>query len=178
MILFTDRLVLREFEESDLPVIREFDSDPEVFRYQRYGPNTQEQSREWLNRAIARKQEQPRLHFHFAIVLRRENHLIGHCRISISDVENRQGFIGYDLNRDYWNQGYATEATQRVIDFGFKVLGLHRIFANCSSENRASTRVLEKCGMRLEAYLREHRFVKCKWRNDLTYAVLEGEWKV
>jgi RimJ/RimL family protein N-acetyltransferase len=54
-------------------------------------------------------------------------------------------------------------------------VGLHRIFATCDSENRASARVLEKAGMQLEGRKRSHLFVKGRWRDSLLYAILEED---
>jgi [ribosomal protein S5]-alanine N-acetyltransferase len=49
--------------------------------------------------------------------------------------------------------GYATEATRRLLAFGFNELGLHKIFATCDPENRASVAVLPKNGMDQEGVL-------------------------
>lgn len=176
MLLRTPRLILREFEETDLPAVHEFGSDPEVYRYQRFGPRTLEQSREYVLRAIARSREQPRRHYEAVVILKAEQRVIGACRLTVSDGENRQGDIGYDLNRGQWGKGLGTEAAWRLVSFGFDELKLHRICATCHVLNKASARVLEKCGMALEGRLREHIFSKGVWRDDLQYSILEQEW--
>ena len=84
---------------------------------------------------------------------------------------------GYCLNRDYWGHGYATEAAQAVISFGFEQLGLHRIFAICDPCNVASWRVLARAGMRREGHLLEDRWQKGQWRDSYLYAILEREWE-
>lgn len=177
MMLETGRLIMREFEADDWSAVYELESDPEVRRYQRADPMSEEQSKEYVARAITRWSEQPRRDYCLAIVLKTWDQFIGVCRVRISDFESRQGLIGYDVHRGYWNRGYATEAARRVIAFGFSELSLHRISAQCNAENRASARVLEKCWMRLEAHFREHLFVKGEWRDDLQYAILEEEWR-
>lgn len=168
---------MRELEADDWNAVYELESNPEIRRYQRGDPMSEEQSKECVARAIARRSEQPRRDYWLAIILKTEDKLIGVCRVSISDFESLQGFIGYDVYRGYWNHGYATEAAKMVIAFGFSELSLHRISAQCNAENTASARVLEKCGMRLEGHFREHLFVKGKWRDDLEYAILEEEWR-
>ena len=55
-------------------------------------------------------------------------------------------------------------------------LGLHRIFATCDTGNEASSRVLEKTGMRREAHFRQDNMIRGKWRDSYLYAVLEDEW--
>jgi len=98
------------------------------------------------------------------------NKLIGGCEIVISNPINRQGYIGYRLNRNFWSQGYTIEAAKALLKFGFEKLNLHRIFAICDSANTSSMRVLEKISMRLEGHLKEHKFVKAKWRDSLIHA--------
>ena len=55
--------------------------------------------------------------------------------------------VGFRLLPRYWSQGLATEACKASLAFGFDVLALPRIVALVLTENAASIRVLEKCGM-------------------------------
>jgi [ribosomal protein S5]-alanine N-acetyltransferase len=68
--------------------------------------------------------------------------------------------------------GYATEATCRLLAFGFDELGLHKISATCDPENRASVAVLTKCGMHQEGVLRDHAYVRGEWRDRLLLSVI------
>jgi ribosomal-protein-alanine N-acetyltransferase len=86
------------------------------------------------------------------------------------------GEILYLLNRQYWGHGYATEAVRAVLGFGFRELGLHRVYATCRPANVASSRVMEKVGMQREGHLRRHRWMKGAWHDSLLYAILEDEW--
>jgi RimJ/RimL family protein N-acetyltransferase len=63
-----------------------------------------------------------------------------------------------------------------MVEFGFRELGLHRMWADCDPDNVGSWRVLEKIGMRREGHLRENALVKGAWVDSLIYAVLEREW--
>ena len=177
VIIQTKRLVLRDFNEDDWEAVHEYASDPEVVRYMEWGPNTEEETRNFIKRAISHQNEKPRRNFTLAIVLKSEGKLIGGCGIVVSDPENRQGYIGYCLNRNFWGRGYATEVAEALVKFGFERLNLHRIFATCDPKNLASARVLEKVGMKLEGHLREHKLAKGKWKDSLLYAILDYEWK-
>ena len=95
----------------------------------------------------------------------------------MSNPDNPEGWIGYSLNRKFWGQGYATEAAEALVKFGFGQLNLHRIFATCDPFNVASARVLEKAGMQREGHFRQHKWVKGKWRDSLLYAILDCEWR-
>jgi ribosomal-protein-alanine N-acetyltransferase len=174
--LTTDRLVLRDFRMSDLQSMHRYASDPEVVRFMEWGPNTVDESRDFLRMTIRLQKDNPRRHFDLAIVINPDDHLIGGCGIYITSPHNREAFIGYCLRRDSWGRGYATETAGRLLSFGFAQLKLHRIFATCDPLNLASARVLEKSGMQFEGRLRENKLIGNRWRDSLLYAVLEQEW--
>jgi [ribosomal protein S5]-alanine N-acetyltransferase len=54
---------------------------------------------------------------------------------------------GYTLNRQFWGQGYMPEAMRAVLIYEFTTLGTSRIIAKCDTQNTASARVMQKCGM-------------------------------
>jgi RimJ/RimL family protein N-acetyltransferase len=110
--------------------------------------------------------------------LKEQTTLIGGCGIGVSDPRHREGFIGYILNKSFWGQGYATELSQALLAFGFEKLGLHRIYATCDIDNKASAHVMEKIGMQREGLLREYRMQGKNWRDQFIYATLHREWKL
>ncbi len=91
--------------------------------------------------------------------------------------EAREGDMGYELDPKHWGNGYATEAAQAVLDFGFSHMNLRRISAWCIAENTASAHVLEKIGMKLEKRMRDHQYFKGRWWDTLSYAILYEEWQ-
>jgi [ribosomal protein S5]-alanine N-acetyltransferase len=60
-------------------------------------------------------------------------------------------------------KGIATDVAKLLIDFGFKELNLHRIYATCDSRNIGSSKVLEKIGMIKEGRIHEDMLVKDDW---------------
>lgn len=172
----TRRLMLRDFEKGDWKSVHDYASDPEVVRYVDFGPNSDEESRIFTQKALDQQNEKPRKNFTLAIVLRAQNALIGGCGIYVSNPDNREGYVGYVLNRNFWGQGYATKTAQALLEFGFDKLRLHRIFATCDAENVASAHVLQKIGMQQEDHFRENGLVKGRWRDSLLYAILDHEW--
>ena len=77
MPMETERLLLRDFFEEDWRAVHEYGSDPEVIRYLPWGPNTEEDSRDFIRRSIAIQNESPRRRFEMGIVLKEEDRLIG-----------------------------------------------------------------------------------------------------
>lgn len=89
----------------------------------------------------------------------------------------REGGLGYFLNKKYWNNGYITEGTQRIIDFGFGELEMHRISAGCIAENVASEKVMKKCGMTKESESRKVSMRWNTWMDRVGYAILQEDWQ-
>jgi RimJ/RimL family protein N-acetyltransferase len=177
MILITDRLLLREFQKDDWRAVLAYQSDPQFYRYYPWKRRTEEDARRFVRSFIEWSREEPRKVFHLAIVLSSEERFIGNCGVRIVSLEGREAEFGCELSPLYWRQGYATEAANAVLAFGFDNLGLHRIWAQCIAENTAIIRVLERIGMREEGFLREHKWMKDRFWDTRMYAILDYEWK-
>ena len=175
VLLTTPRLILREYNQDDLPALYELDGDPETVRYVSYGPWTLEECRRDLEWHIEQQVVVPRSSYSLAVCLRAQERLIGWCALAVTSHKHHEAELGYALNRQYWGQGYIPEAARALLTFGFTTLGLHRVFATCHPENQASERVLQKLGMRKEGYLRENKWSKGAWRDSLLYALLAQE---
>jgi len=84
--------------------------------------------------------------------------------------------LGWLIRRQFWGNGYATEAAREMLRLGFEQLDLHRIAGRLEARNSASAAVLERLGMQLEGHLRENEWVKGEWQSELVYAMLATEW--
>lgn len=91
----------------------------------------------------------------WAIVLQQTQIVIGAIGLSIN-AANAHAELGYWIGKPYWGKGYASEAAQAIINFGFQTLMLHRIYATCLKHNCASARVLQKLGMTHEGSQKQH----------------------
>ncbi len=140
MELLTERLRIREIELEDLDAVNAYASDPEVVRYLPFGPNTVDETKEFIRRAIAQRQAKPRYAYEMVLTLRNDGRLIGGVGLRGRDPQGdqgqtsvpdrwpdwgwpawyatRQGDIGYILTRDLWGQGYVTEAGKAMLAFG------------------------------------------------------------
>src|SRR4030095_14720234 len=103
---------------------------------------------------------------------------IGNCGVRVDKINDVEANIGYELDPQYWNHGYATEAAHTVVDFGFSHCGVQRIWASLVADNVASAHVLGKLGMKLEGRLREKAYFKDRWWDALIYAILVDEWEM
>ncbi len=172
--LETPRLRLHEFTRDYFASVHEYAIDEEVYRFQHWGPNSEAETRNFLDLVIAEQGKSPRTNYELAVSLKSGRH-IGGARLGIQSAANKIADLGYTLRRDEWGKGYGTEVARALIEFGFRKLSLHRIWATTDPENTASRRVLEKCGMRPEGVLRENLLVRGRWRDSLLYSVLEHE---
>ena len=82
----------------------------------------------------------------WACVLKETGAVIGFCGLKYLPDLNEVD-VGFRFLPEYWGQGIATETCSACIAFGFDVLKLDRILGLVLAENKASIRVLEKCGM-------------------------------
>lgn len=174
--LTTERLVLREFRESDLDDVQAYSSRPEVCRFMTWGPNTPADTQAFMARNLAAQAQWPREGVNLAIEQRSDGRVIGSIRLTVSDRANGSGDFGYTLHSGSWRRGYATEASRALIEVGFRTLGLHRLWADCDPENVGSWGVMEKLGMRREAHHRHNKLIKGEWRDSYLYAILVDEW--
>ncbi len=168
------RLILREFETDDFEAVHSYAIDLEVVRYMPWGPNTEDETRAFLERAQSYATAEPRTGYELAVIETSADRLIGGIGLHATD---QQATLGYCFARPAWGQGFATEASRLILGFGFKTLGVHRIWAGCDSENAASARVLEKVGMRREGYFKHDCQIRGVWRDTILFAILSDEWE-
>jgi [ribosomal protein S5]-alanine N-acetyltransferase len=150
-IIETDRLVLRRPLAGDAAtVFARYGSDPAVTRFLGW-PTHQSlaDARKFL--AFCRAEWAQRGVGPYLIHAREDGELLGSVALGMESP--RQATVGYLLARDAWGQGYATEALSAIRDLASRI-GVHRLYAMCHVDNRASGRVMEKCGFRREGILR------------------------
>ncbi len=142
-----------------------------------WGPNTEQDTKDFLERAQRAARADPRLGYELAVVTKEDGRLIGAIGLHVAPDEC-QAMLGYCYRPDAWGQGYATEAAETLVRFGFDVLMLNRIWAGCDPDNAGSIRVVEKVGMKLEGRHRDNVRIRGQFRDTLMYGLLEREWRL
>ena len=173
MIVTTDRLILRDFIESDWHRIHEYRSDE---RYRQYYPEEQEASLKFVRTVMGWSSENPRRKFQLALLRASDNLLIGNCGVRTTSEEDREAEFGCELDPRFWRQGYASEAGRAILNHAFGSLGMHRVWSRTIAENESAAKVAQRLGMRLEGCLRQSTFMKGRWWDRHVYAILEHEW--
>ncbi|MFH5184026.1 GNAT family N-acetyltransferase [Paenibacillus sp. TAB 01] len=145
--LETARLILRLFEPSDAKMVQSLAGNEEVASTTLSIPHPYPDgaAEAWIERI--RNAFQTGDIYSFAIVNKVDKMVIGCVSLRVSKIEN-QAELAYWVGRHFWGQGYATEAAQRVVKFGFEELALKCINAAAMLRNPASYKVMQKIGMK------------------------------
>jgi ribosomal-protein-alanine N-acetyltransferase len=149
MELTGERILLREFEESDVGGLFAVHSDPRVLRY--YAPEVgmPEHARMLVEMFIRWANENPRQNFQFAIIDLETNGLLGSCGIRRKGCPSDQAEFGIGIDADWWGRGIAQEAARIILRFGFSQLNLDQVHGVAVSENEAVAKFVRRLGFSL-----------------------------
>lgn len=159
----------------DLPAYASLLAHPSSRQFSSEEDTRPEKAEELLRLFIAWSEERPRLRHQLAVVLPSQD-VIGSVGIRVVSMLECQGSFGCELDPRHWGRGYAREAARAMIGYGFRELGLHRIYAETLEENAAAIGLAEGLGMQREGTLRENRRFKGRWWNTTILSVLKSEW--
>ncbi len=174
--IFTDRLILRKYTLEDAQdVYSNWASDDEVVQYLTWKKHADiDETRRIIKMWMTNYKN---LDFYqWSIELKETSENIGSISVNSIDEKIEAGEIGYALSKKYWNCGIMTEALIGVLKFLFEEVKLNRIEVRHSTENPASGRVAEKCGMKYEGTLRQANFSNFGITDTKVYLMLRKEW--
>ncbi|GAB3267215.1 GNAT family N-acetyltransferase [Kineosporia babensis] len=171
----TERLILRDITAADVDAVQVYASDPAVTRFMVWGPNTPTDSWNFVKEQLEAQAADDRRVFNKMVVRADNGLLIGAIELRLLNRLHQRAEFGYVYRSDQWGQGFATEAAQALVAFGFEELGLQRIEATCDPENQASANVLRKTGLTLEGRMRNHMKIRGRWRDSLLFARLRDD---
>jgi len=174
-LLTTARLQLRGINKTDSDDLYAIYSDLKTLEYWGQDP-VQSPAAAWKKIKENMKWVEGGTAILWGIALRDNNRLIGTCTIFKINQQNRNGEIGYILNRNHWGKGLMTEAIRSVVDYAFNDLNFHRLEADTDPKNAASLALLEKLGFQQEGYFRERWFVHGKWHDSVMLGLLRSEY--
>ena len=150
--LGTPRLILAPVRRSDAPDLERLFHDRRVNRFLP-PPRRRESGAESVRRA--QRHARLGLAIRFTVRARSDGRFVGQVTVFGVNPDDRRAEVGYAFAAAEWGQGYAPEATARVIEWAFTSLGLHRLDAVVVAGNERSIRVLRRLGFRREGVRRE-----------------------
>ena len=174
--LKTQRLNLRPISEKDIENIHKLHSLPETDRFNTLGiPKDLNETKIVVEKWISENNLENNKSYTFAIELIEGKEFIGLIGINLGKEKYKNAEVWFKFDCAFWNKGFATESLNKILDFGFETLQLHRIEAGCAIENIGSISVLEKVGMFREAYTRKLLPLKSGWSDNYGYAILSTD---
>lgn len=176
-MIYGERIRFRAPERKDIPTFTSWFNDPEV----RHGltvylPMSLASEEKWFENMLSRPQEEQPL------VIETKNGdewvTIGNLGLASIDKIARATEFGIVIgNKEYWNQGYGTEALQLLLKHCFETLNLNRVMLRVYQDNPRAIRVYEKVGFKHEGAWRQARFHNGKYYDILFMGILKEEWE-
>jgi ribosomal-protein-alanine N-acetyltransferase len=173
--LHTPRLLLRPLAMDDAAQIQALASDPAIAATTSTLPHPYhlEHAQGWIEGIAPAFAEGKRM----SLAITCEGAIVGVMSLAGISRTHRRAALGYWIGVPFWGRGYATEAAQAILAYGFAELGLHRIYGECYRHNPASERVLQKLGMRFEGCQRGAMKKGDAFIDILLYALLEPDFR-
>ncbi len=164
----TNRLLLGKLTFKDIPKIVEYAGNEKVAETTLNIPHPYDEKDAifWIN--SANKGLETKTQFTFGIRTKADDIFIGGIGLKLH-TRLQRAELGYWIAEPFWNKGYASEAVEGVLKFGFTEINLNKIFATHLVENPASGKVMKKNGMVKEGDLFrglvQYRMTKNEYEN-------------
>lgn len=143
----TERLILRDVREDDIPTLVKHWTEPEAKQHILSYQTDEDYNKEDLERAIGWAKVPEREFYKLTVALKNDLIIIGTCILSFVKRESYSTQIGWHYSHQFRGNGYATESARAMLHLGFKLKNVASIHGDCFTENKASIRVFEKLGM-------------------------------
>lgn len=156
MILETERLILREMAQADFSDLCIILQDDDVM-YAYEGAFNNDEVQRWLDNQIKRYKE---CGFGlWAVVLKETDKLIGQCGLTMQDYnDNTVMEVGYLFQKEYWHQGYASEAAIACKQYAFNKLNVMELYSIIRDTNIPSQNVATRNGMTCkDSFIKHYR---------------------
>lgn len=174
--IITLRLYLREIVRDDADDVYLLRSDADVQRYNSRPMRSVIEAQALIStmqhwyRSVQAVQ--------WGITIGDDNRVVGICGLHDWKPNHQRAMIGYDLAREHWGQGFASEAIREVLQLGFEQLSLHQIQAETIVENVRSVRLLERLGFTREGVRREHSLEDDgEYHGTAMYGLLRADYR-
>ncbi|MFD2045429.1 GNAT family N-acetyltransferase [Ornithinibacillus salinisoli] len=111
------------------------------------------------------------------ICLQKNDQPIGEMAMLDINHINRNAIVRISIfEKDYWGNGYGTEALSLLIEFGFEIYNLHRIGLDVFSFNKRGIKAYEKLGFKQEGIIRDELFYNGQYHDSILMGVLKDEF--
>ncbi len=178
--LETDRLILRDYKESDLDAYFRLKSDDTTMYYlQDIRSNSYEDAREEFEDVLEDQKKLDRKYYFLHMELKKTHEQVGSIGYTVIDDTpvGKIVHLGYFTFQQYWGNGYVSEALEKLLEYAFTENNVYRVTTGCLAENKASERVMQKNGLIKEAEHLDYEWHDGKMKTRLEYRLLRKEWE-
>jgi [ribosomal protein S5]-alanine N-acetyltransferase len=176
--LSTPSLIIRDVRASDAAAFHAYMQHEDYWRdLPMDSPSTASVAR-MVDRWLEDQTKQPRSSFVMAATDKVTGKVVGEAIFHIRSQRWQQGEIGWGISSNRAGHGLGTEIGHAMLRLAFGKFHLHRVYAQCRVENRASRRIMEKLGMREEGILRENVLARGTWWSSVQCSILTSEYVV
>lgn len=178
--MVTERLIIREYENTDFDAYFRLKSDPETMYYlQDIQLHSQREALEDFENVLADRKSDHRKFYFFHVELKDTHEQVGSIGYTVVDRTPVGKIVhaGYFTYPKFWNKGYVSEALNRVLQYAFTENDVYRVTTGCLAENIGSEKVMIKCGLIKEAEHLDWEWHDGKMKTRLEYRILKQEWE-
>jgi [ribosomal protein S5]-alanine N-acetyltransferase len=111
----------------------------------------------------------------WGITLKDSGKIIGSCGFLNMKTKHHRAEVGFELSKDHWGKGIASESLKAIVKYGFQHLQLERIEALIEPDNLHSQKLVERQGFQREGLLRHYEFTCGKFDDLFMYSILKDE---
>jgi len=173
MVLKGKLVKLRKIKMADALRFVKWLNDKEVNKFTTRRKISLAKEKKWI-REMPKHWQTDRI---FAIVTISDIHI---GSIGLHKIDQRDKNASYAIiigDKNYWQKGYGTDASRLILDYGFNVLKLHRIYLRVYDYNKRAIKVYQNLGFKLEGKEREQNFYNNKFHDVFMMGLLKNEWQ-
>lgn len=175
-IIETKRLMLRQVTTEDAADMFDYLSDQDVVKPMGLDPfETKKDVMDEIQWYASVYEEGTGIRW--GITLKDSGKVIGSCGFLNRIPKHYRAEVGYEVSKDYWGQGIASEALEAVVRYGYHHLRLERIEALIEPANVASQKLVEKQGFEKEGLLRHYEFARGKFDDLYMYSIIKADFQ-
>ena len=178
--LYSERLYIRDHVIDDLNEYHELISNSISMRYLTFlKTSTLEESKQSLQKAIDETNSNNRKYYFFCVENIKTKEYIGEVgyNVILDTPFGKMATLGYYIKEKYWNNGYTTEAVNKILEYAFVKNNVYRFIGECIKENIGSEKIMQKCGMIKEGEYKEYALNENKLKDGVQYRLLKYEWE-
>lgn len=178
LLVETGRLRLRPFTEADVDALWPIVSDPVVPRQMTWTAHAdRKDTLAYIRETHAQLEDGSAL----TLAIEHEGVAVGSVSLDAIRWHQRalrvdRAELAYWLAPALWGQGFVTEASRALIQFGFDIVGLHKVTVGCLESNIGSRRVIEKVGFQLVGRALDDVWREGRWETQLRYELLARDY--